>query len=460
MFKKYLLLFVLIPGFVNAQFQLKIRATNIPDTIAYFRATIFDEKNYVPKDTFDLRKKIVKYKNTNSIVGGMYYLYFPISKQKINLIIEDNDTIFLELNGLNYLNSAKVNTNKNKILLNYQILEQSLIHYDSSYAFELKSGKKFSQIQKAAYFKNKTDSLVIFRNKALKLLNQQEALYVYFKTLNLLDASIPNKRDIITRNSFLKQFDLNTPKLFFTPSMKQVLVEYVAYYPLIADSLIKALDSVMPKIKNTNKAYPFVFDYFSKLFKNREIQNNTEGYAYFIEKYIKNADATFLAPKVKESFLKELSQLKSQKVKDTCININLHDTLDVSQDLHLFAKNYNYTIVIFYDPNCEHCKVEVPKMDSVINLLEKQLLVKIGKYAICNTPSIVKSEWEGFVSQFSLNKDYVHVALGNDYNTRKAYDAFTNPLFYLIDKEGILLAKKISTNTLRKELVQAFQNYK
>jgi hypothetical protein len=43
---------------------------------------------------------------------------------------------------------------------------------------------------------------------------------------------------------------------------------------------------------------------------------------------------------------------------------------------------------------------------------------------------------------------------------RKAYDAFTNPLFYLIDRDAILLAKKTSPNNLRKELVKAFENFK
>jgi hypothetical protein len=33
---------------------------------------------------------------------------------------------------------------------------------------------------------------------------------------------------------------------------------------------------------------------------------------------------------------------------------------------------------------------------------------------------------------------------------RKKYDAFTNPLFYLISKSASLLGKKISPNTLQR----------
>ena len=460
MTKKWIFFILLLPNLVKAQFQLKIKVKNAIDSVAYFRSTIFDEKNFIPKDTFDLRKKSILYNNTKSIVGGIYFLYFPKSKQKLSFILEDNDTTSIEIDGPDYLNNSKINKNKNQILFNYQRLETELAHFDSSYTVELKLGKKFTQLQKAAYFKIKTDSLVAFRTIALKSLKPKEALFIYFQALNALDASIPNKRDFKARNTFLKQFNLNEPNLLFTPIMRQILVEYASYFPLVADSLTNSLDSVLSRIPCTNKAYPFIFDYFSKLFKSRDISQNTEGYAYLIQKYVKEGNCSFLDPKVKASYITELSQLQFQKISDTCVNIVLSDTSDNKQNLHLFAQQYNYTAVIFYDPNCDHCKVEVPRMDSIINILEQQLLVKIGKFAICNVPNSSKLDWVGFVNKYHLSKNYAHVVLEKDVNIRKAYDAFTNPLFYLIDKDGLLLAKKISTNTLRKELVAAFQQFK
>jgi hypothetical protein len=102
-------------------------------------------------------------------------------------------------------------------------------------------------------------------------------------------------------------------------------------------------------------------------------------------------------------------------------------------------------------------------MDSTIKVLEKELLIKIGKYAICNEPNIDKTVWKEFILNNQLDYQYTHVIMsGNNENLelRKAYDAFTNPLFYLLDKDGILIAKKLSTNTLRKILIQSFRNFK
>jgi hypothetical protein len=102
-------------------------------------------------------------------------------------------------------------------------------------------------------------------------------------------------------------------------------------------------------------------------------------------------------------------------------------------------------------------------MDSTIKVLEKELLIKIGKYAVCNEPNIGKAVWKEFILSNKLDYQYTHVIMsGNNENLelRKAYDAFTNPLFYLLDKDGILIAKKLSTNTLRKILIQSFRNFK
>jgi hypothetical protein len=450
----------ILPLCMLAQYQIKIRANNTKDSIAYFRASLFDDKNYIPKDTIILTKGTQIIKSNKPIIGGIYFFYFPNTKQKISFFLENNDNLEFEFTGVDYLNQIKTNKRKNQVFIQYQQVEKKLSSFDSIYAQDLAKGIKRGTQQKALFFKPKTDSLTIFRNQYIKIFPKIEILPIYFNALNQLDTSIPNKKNYEGRRLFINQFDLNNAKLFFTPAYKQIIVEYFSYYPLEADSIVKGVDTLFSKLLCSNKSYNYVFDYVSKLLKNREIQNNTEGYTYLIERYVKAGKCPFLDATSKETLLKELVQVKAQKVKDTCVNMLLLDTAGVTQNLHSFAKNNNYTVIIFYDPNCEHCKVEVPKMDSIIQVLEQQLLVKIGKYAICNEPKIAKADWGNFIKTNHLTNNYVHVNLGLNMDIRKSYDAFSNPLFFLIDRDAILLAKKLGVNTLRKELIKAFQHYK
>ncbi len=455
-----LVVFLLITQWGFSQFQLKIKSSNSLDSIAYLRATVFDEKNYIPKDTIQLYKTVQTIKQAKPIVGGIYYLYFPKSKQKINLIIDNKDSISIVINDSNYLGSINSNNSKNDSFFSYQKLEKNLSYFDSLYDKEIKQGKKFNLAQKALFFKEKNTVLFETRIRMMKKLKPTSALYIYFDVLNKLDASVPNKKKFSDRITFFNNIDINSPKLLFTPLLKQVITEYLSYYPLQADSIVKGVDTIMLKLDCKSKAYPYVFDQIVKILKNREIQNNTIAYAYFLNKYVKEKKCKFLDPTIEKKLLNELENVNALKFQDTSMNMVLKDTAGVEKNLHEFAKQFDYTLITFFDPTCDHCKVELPKMDSIIHILENQLVLKIGKYSVCNELILQSEVWKSFITTHHLSKNYMHVHLGQNNDLRKSYDAFTNPLFYLINKEGKFVGKKISVNTLKNIIVNHLQSNK
>ena len=447
--KKWLLLFLLFPALVHAQYQIKIKATNTADSIAYFRGTVFDDKNYIPKDTIKLYKGNYTVAAKKPIIGGIYFLYFPKSKQKVFFVLENLDSIKIEIRGTNYLDSTKFSNKANQQFIEYQLLEKKYSNYDTMYAAELAKGKKFNLAQKAAFFQPKTSQLISYRTTLLKNLKQVNALFLHLNTLNILDSSVPSRKNYNGRNELIKRIDFKNPKLLFTPNIKNVLNEYYSYYPLQADSLNKGLDTVMNKVDGKSNMSMYITDYFIKLLHNREIVNNTEAYAYYLEKYILNQKYKISDIKQLGQLKSELANLKSLQLQDTCVNMILKDTAGQVQNLQEFASQNKFTLIIFYDPTCEHCKVELPKMDSTINLLENTYNIKVGRYAVCNEPNLPVSIWKDFIVKYNLSKNYINVNLGNNMDLRKSYDAFTNPIFYLVNNKGILLGKKLSPQTVR-----------
>ena len=442
-------LYLLLVQFTNAQYQIKIKAINTHDTVIYFRATVFDEKNFLPKDTINLSKGAYTINSKKSIVGGIYYFYFPKTKDKIYFTLENKDSLKVEISGAKYLDFIKFSNTNNQKFIEYQQLERKLSSYDTAYAAEIAKGKKFNLAQKAAFFQLKTNQLDYFRTEHLANLKLTDALYLHFNTLNLLDESVPSRKNIEARHNFLNNFNFNSPKLLFTPNIRMVLTEYFSYYPLNADSISKGVDSLMSGLDCKSNMGKYVVDYLTKLLKNREIVNNTEGYKKFVETYLLNEKCKVLDAKQLTTYKEEIANLSLLNLQDTCVNMILKDTGNKDQNLHEFAKQNNFTVIMFYDPTCEHCKVEVPKMDSVLNFLLAKYNIKIGRYAVCNEPSMPLPVWQDFIKTYNLSTNYVHVNLGTNLPLRKSYDAFTNPIFYLIDNNKILMGKKVSPQTVR-----------
>ena len=122
--KRFLALLLFFPLFTQAQFKITVSRSKDP---IYFRGTLFDEKNFLAKDT--LRSSILSSKTP--IKGGIYYLQFAPSKERIYFNIENNDKFALTFAGPAYLASAHSSDPKHEEILNYQRLEKSFSVIDS-----------------------------------------------------------------------------------------------------------------------------------------------------------------------------------------------------------------------------------------------------------------------------------------------------------------------------------------
>ncbi len=433
-----------------AQFKLRIKIKNPKDSIAFFRTCLFDDKNYIPKDTLNLKKSSFFINNKKSIVGGIYFLYFPKSKEKIYLSFRDQDSTRLELDGTDYIGLAKASDKKNQKFIEYQRLEKSFHVIDSLYDAEIKRGRKFSFANKAAFFREKTESLVAFRKEALKTLPSGDPLYLYFQTLNRLDASVPNRNDFKGRETFFTGTNWNDKQLLFSPSMKPLLQEYLNYFPLMGDSLLKGVNRVMKNLDCKSRTYLFVLDHFGKLLQNRNIQNNVDVYMTFIKNYIQKDECKVLSASVKKPYLKDLENLSQLKLDVPIVDMKLVDTAKVAQSIYDFSKKYDYTVMVFYDPDCDHCQKEVPEMDSTIKMLEKRFELKIGRYYIMNVPGLPLLKWKDFISKYKLNQNDMHVNIPSEGNIRTLFDAYTNPVFHLIDQQAALKAKNVSPLSIKR----------
>lgn len=435
-----------------AQYTVNVHYSNPKDSTLYFRIATFDEKLFIPKDTIKLIKNKAKISSATSVFGGIYYIYLPNSGYKIQLCLENKDVVNLKIDGNLPFDSIQTTDPENKIFLKYQALENSFQHLDSQYAAMQKRGTATLRVKEELY-RTKREQMTAYRKTSMTKLNTNGLLYKYFKILNQIDAFKPDKNDYAGRDAFIKQFNLKDQQLYFTPVIKSVLYEYLSAYPLVADSALNGIEVVMKKMDCKDKPYPNTFNYFSSILQNSTIKDNMKGYVKFVDKYLLKNSCQFIPKNRMDGFLSTYNRFKEIAVKDTITDIVLKDTSGKVQNLKENIAAYDYTIISFYDPTCEHCKYQMPELDSTLKTIRSQSSLKILNFAICNTPTSMEKEWKSFIKEKNFTEEYVHVILGEMDNVRNDYAAYSNPIFYLCDTKGNIVLKKASISSIKKFLL-------
>ncbi len=108
-------------------------------------------------------------------------------------------------------------------------------------------------------------------------------------------------------------------------------------------------------------------------------------------------------------------------------------------------------MIAFWDPNCGHCKEEIPRLDSLYKAKWRNMGVKVLSVNIYENeiPS-----WKKFIAAKSLSSDWLQAyetkeakeatEKSGQANYRQLFDIIKTPTFYLLDKDKHIIAKQLS----------------
>ena len=130
-------------------------------------------------------------------------------------------------------------------------------------------------------------------------------------------------------------------------------------------------------------------------------------------------------------------------------DIELPDT--AGKATSLYSQKADFTIVVFWDPTCGHCKEVLPKLDSFYLAKWKANGLKV--YAVAKENDGTKKDWLSFIKEQHLEEwANVYYSKADDKARVDAnipgysqlYDVQTFPTLYLLDKEKRIVAKKLT----------------
>lgn len=455
---KYLIFTVLVftSIAVNAQgYKINIEWNGLRDTSLYL-AHYFDSKIYV-NDTITLDSKGTgTFSGDKDLRQGLYILYLN-ENSFLDFLVGKDQTFSIKVDNANPFSSLEISDAEESIKFKeYQQFLSDLQKDQKAYNDSLQSA---------------TDERKEFFNKKLTILDQK--FDEYFKdAINYDESSMfhlflnairkfeipepPFEKDTPSydslcwfynynykRDHYLDGIDLADERILYTPLLKQKFETYFNKILLqIPDTIIKQ-SHVLLKQAEKNE---MMFQYMSQFLLNNSQTSMVMGMdAVFVDiaenVYLSGkatwADTTTMK-KIKEEVFLTKPNLIGKKAPELIMESNTGNFESLHQ---LTAK---YTILIFWEPNCGHCKKEVPTIynDVFVPFMDQDIQV------LAVNIDDDKEEWDKFIEEHEL-AGWLHVwDPSNSTGFRYKYNVKSTPLVYLLDKDKKIIAKRIDSKGL------------
>lgn len=272
---------------------------------------------------------------------------------------------------------------------------------------------------------------------------------------NLIDSNWSYK---YYRTHYFDNFELSDTRLLRTPLYESKMMKYIdKVIPQIPDTIIKEVDFIIQASEHDSNHFRYVmitlFNHFgkSKIMGMESVQVHIAE-KYYIdrawwssEKYI--ADLKERVKAMKPTLIGKIApdiQLKfvpAEHFKMAADNDSIKEYPHAGTFFNVHTIQSEYTLLMFWDPTCSHCKKDVPKFykiftDTILDMGVKVIAINTlgGEEG--------KIKWVDFINKHELY-EWVNAWNPYTYEHKQLYDIRTNPQFFILDNKKEIIAKRI-----------------
>jgi len=398
------------------------------------------------------------FKGPDKLTSGVYFVVSPQLSIQFELLMDKEQ----------HFSIVADTAQKDKVVITGSLENQLFKTYSS---FTNTRGKELQEMEKAYHAATTTADSNRIRNQIIagdkELQDSREDIIkkypnslmaMLFNTMkrptappvpivkNVPDSLYPYQ---FVKNHFWDDVSFNDDRLLRTPFFETKLDFYYKYYVSPeSDSIINEVKYMLLMARTGKEIYPYLLTKFTNKYITPEFMGQDKVFVYLFENFYAKGDTTLLNPASKKTIFERAYSLMTNQIGQPAPVLDLTDTTGKTKPL--YSVQAPFTIVAFWDPNCGHCKEEIPRLDSMYKAKWKALGVAIYSVNIVDTEL---PAWKKFIAEKQLN-NWVHV-----YQTKEArvaiekagqagykqlYDVYKTPTLYLLDKEKHIIAKQLS----------------
>ncbi|MBU3713509.1 MAG: redoxin domain-containing protein [Ferruginibacter sp.] len=444
----------------DSSFLITLKSKNFKEGIAYLCYRMGEKLNVEDSAAVN-GKGIAIFEGNRRLPGGIYTVVFPGKNHTADFFLDKEQEILIEADTADLINMKVIGSPENKLFYEYQkfVGEKGTLMQNEKMAYITSSTKADSVLHEEKYLQYNKE-LTAYRENIIK--NQPESMMAVM--LNAMkEPELPIKKAKSRQDTldnyhyykkhywdgvtFMDERIIRTP--FFMPKLEQY---YRDILPQIPDSLIQDIDYKLLLARTCPEMFKFLLNWVTDEYLNPKIMGLDAVFVHLFEKYHSKGISSWLNEKQMETISRRAYMQMSNLIGATAANLEMMDSTGKTKELYSVAGDY--TLVVFWDPTCGHCKEEIPRIDSIYQASWKKRNVKI--YAVLTEPD-KKTEWVNYIKEHKIGA-WTHVYQTKEQEKsitdsgrpgfRQLYDVISTPTLFLLDKDKRIVGKKLSWQQL------------
>lgn len=421
----------------------------------------FMEQQY-RADTSYVDGNAVVFKNREPYKPGHYYAYFS-DGTGVQLLIDEDQTFVMQGNKSDLVNSMVVTGSKtNELLYSALKFEQSQQPEFQRLGSELRQTQKGSPEYEA--LQTARALLVETRQENLgKLFDANpNSLFTSFKRAGqnpaLREIRLPNgamdeeAQVVAFRDDFWDGVDFSDQRLLRTPVVFNKLKRYIKELtPQNANAIKESSDKLLAKVLDYPEVYKFFANWITLQYEpgKSTVMDAEAIHVHMIQNYF-TRDRAFWADSMTVWGLQDRASQMAQSL----VGLKAPDITVPGLDgkgKRLYDLKKPYVAVFMYNPECDHCIEQTPKLTAVYEQLKGELDV----YAIALDTEAAK--WQSFVQAYKL-APFTNVFDPSNRSIFKTFYVDNTPELYLLGPDRTIVSKNLKVEQLAQAIEIAKRN--
>ncbi|MEG1573126.1 MAG: thioredoxin-like domain-containing protein [Bacteroidales bacterium] len=439
-------------------FELTVKVKDYPDSLNHvlLLGRYYWNTQYITDTaTYNAKTKKYVFKNTAPKEGGLYLLIS--ADKRFTEVIIDKDQKFGIETSYPYLSDEVVFTNSPENKLYQDFAEAGKANYlamdsvqklykaakDSNNEKMLKQLGETMNLLYSKFENHKIDFTKAHPDHVMSLIfKAQQEIEVPQAPQNIPDSQKQEWRYQYYKAHYFDNINLCDDRLLRTPIFHQRFENYIdKVLPQHPDSIKFGIEEIIEKTRCNKELFKYTVWYPVDKYQRSEIIGQDAIWVYLAEKYYLGGEAYWTSEAIIENFAKRIKREKPLLIGNKPAEFMCPDTSIGSKKenwVSVFSSHKKYTVIIFWEMDCGHCKKALPKLLEIYHQHGKELDMEV--IAINKDTDI--EAWKKYIQEQKY--DWINL-MGKtatiDYND--LWNINSTPTIYVLDRDKRIVTKRI-----------------